>query len=828
MEKRFFPLILWVIFIRFFCLQESGVAATIENRYIFIDLSKADDGWAIASDINNKGEIVGTFIGPTGMRSRGFLYSEGRRTDLSVGPWTLLYAINNVGQVVGASGPALSQFQPFLRHETSTRLLGSLSDTDSTVPSDMNDLGEIIISTLNGGKSSVFRNGAIQGFRDLGGRGRLTGINNSGQIVGGYEATTGFHAFLYQDGHILDLDPNRQYSIANSINEQGDIVGDRGAGAGAKAFLFSNGRLTDIPMLGGRSWALKINTHQQIVGYTDKKVNGSSWCAILYENDTAKDLNELAINLPSGVALAKANSINDVGQIVGEAKMPSGDTHAFLLNPISRPLREEIAQSIPVKPVYGPFPVREPSKDKLVVLTHGWINRFFSPLSPGNESWLDSMSNNLARKLSQSGQSDWQVFAYKWVDAAWKFAALDTLQPAQQEGVNLGSAVAIQGWKHVHLIGHSAGAQLIHEAAQWIKARGITVHCTFLDPYTGNDEERVKLYGEGTDWSENYFSHDVTGGSTEQLLKHAYNVDVTRLGPKRTLARFRSSETGEMEICTQTIKYHSWPVDFYVNTITNALPGDEYKGFGFPLSKAGGNWHLATNNYLVGNTVATKLGEDDPDCDPSQNLNQFSGSNTTVNPIEFPTFQSFTGKVEKTPDAFKLFSGSPVWLNFAIYNTNTVNTIEFKCLFSSDAGAAGLLRVFWDTNIIGAIDETLARPALAKYQFAIPSISIGSVHTLGFRLDTFSDVQSITTITNLNLRQFGASKQAALAVERKTQEQWVYRILGEPGFDYIIEVSTDLSEWTEIATVETRFGEGFFRDLSAETAHTRYYRAFAR
>jgi probable HAF family extracellular repeat protein len=93
--------------------------------------------------------------------------------------------------------------------------------------------------------------------------------------------------------------------------------------------------VTDLGTLGGfDSGASGINASGQVVGWANT-ASGSQGCCIsgdafLYSNGIMTDLNSL-LPANSGWSLLQATAINDSGQIVGS----NGQSHAFLLNPIS-------------------------------------------------------------------------------------------------------------------------------------------------------------------------------------------------------------------------------------------------------------------------------------------------------------------------------------------------------------------------------------------------------------------------------------------------------------------------------------------------------------
>jgi len=93
------------------------------------------------------------------------------------------------------------------------------------------------------------------------------GINDAGQVVGGYsDATNHEHGFLYSGGTFTTLALSAD-TLAYGINDAGQIVGDYFDGSASHGFLYSGGTFTtlDDPCGTGTS-AHGINAAGQIVG----------------------------------------------------------------------------------------------------------------------------------------------------------------------------------------------------------------------------------------------------------------------------------------------------------------------------------------------------------------------------------------------------------------------------------------------------------------------------------------------------------------------------------------------------------------------------------
>jgi probable HAF family extracellular repeat protein len=243
------------------------------------------------------------------MQSLGLLpgYPAGGYTGI-FGPSTAATGINDSGQIVGSAffvtGGILTYPPPPAPH--AFLYSGAV----------MQDLG-----TFPGGSQS-----------------EATGINDSGQVVGYADNSSGSeHAFLVSGGTMRDLGtlPGGSNSYATAINNSGQVVGyGDGSDGNQHAFLYSGGAMQELTFPGAwETLALGINNRGQVVG--EAHIAGANMGAFLYSNGAMVDLN--SVTAARGWILEQATGINDSGEIVGYGVNPSGQTDAFLLTPTPEP-----------------------------------------------------------------------------------------------------------------------------------------------------------------------------------------------------------------------------------------------------------------------------------------------------------------------------------------------------------------------------------------------------------------------------------------------------------------------------------------------------------
>ncbi len=128
------------------------------GSFLFVEPS------GIARDVNNRGELVGNFGGSDDGSGRAFLYTHGARLDLGNlgGTFARANAVNNLGQVVGVTGPSwfVAEGQKAFIYDGGVvgsvmkdlnTMVTAVAGRVLTEATDINDAGQIVtIGKLNG------------------------------------------------------------------------------------------------------------------------------------------------------------------------------------------------------------------------------------------------------------------------------------------------------------------------------------------------------------------------------------------------------------------------------------------------------------------------------------------------------------------------------------------------------------------------------------------------------------------------------------------------------------------------------------------------------
>ena len=492
------------------------------------------------------------------------------------------------------------------------------------------------------------------------------------------------------------------------------------------------------------------------------------------------------------------------------------------------------------------------SHDSLVVVTHGRTVE-----SPQQHEWITNLAAAIRDKTG--GSANWAVHTWAWSSAygrretaggPLRIAAVNQGGYLGREIFRAADALAGKKWRHVHLIGHSAGSILIDRAAKTFKslAPDTSVHCTFLDPFVGSlGSEIDNLGGGGIDWSDNYFANEPLWGLwTGGRLQDAFNVDVTRLDPDVRWAAINDFGTAGSTPAVAVATTHGWPYRFYLATVQGEVSGS--RGTGVPMSMEVGGWNPQGTDRRRGQPPLVLNAETELRWVEQQVPASWGAS------LDFSMLpQAFDGQgsLDTSQGGFRLavrlgdgagsgLAGPSSGLHsavpadsasvqFVLEPTNRVNVVSLGLRFPSSPPGEGQLSVLWGTNLVAFFDERAWASTATAHTFELDEPADAGTHVLGFVLTGFGGKRTAVVVTNVVCGYVGAPHPISLAwAERSSPTNDLQLSLrASPGFDYDILVSTNLEVWQILGSIGIGASKSdvAFTDPSTAGQPRRFYRA---
>lgn len=282
-------------------------------------------GWGdfahgLDGSISENGIVAGSYYDYATERRYGYTWREGVLSKFEALPHTSVFVngVNNSGTVVfsASDGPGTN----YHGYTYASGVITPLAEQDGVAGSwayAINNSGTVVGSGLASPP-------AIPGTT-------LTAISDSGMAAG--LGANG--AFLFDGTQTVAISPAGWQAITPfGINDAGAVVGmARPDGEWyARSFLFQDGVMTDLGMthpLGTVAW--DVNNLGMVVGNSPEP----DGIAYLHMGGVTYTLNSL-IDPAYGLTITSATSINDMGQIVGQAcGGPRNGCTAVLLDPLS-------------------------------------------------------------------------------------------------------------------------------------------------------------------------------------------------------------------------------------------------------------------------------------------------------------------------------------------------------------------------------------------------------------------------------------------------------------------------------------------------------------
>ena len=202
---------------------------------------------AIAEFINERGQVAGTSLLDSTVNSNTgnptqhpFLWEDGKMKDLGTMGGTLVLGVNHLndrGEVAGVMTTAGDQtFHPFLWNGRTMKDLGTLGG-DFGGANWVNDAGDVVgfaADQTGAFFAFLWKHGVVANLGAVDGDpcSAAFAINSKKQVVGSSEKCDGtfVHAFLWEDGQIIDLNKfvpsgfGVQLTAAPAINDRGEIA----------------------------------------------------------------------------------------------------------------------------------------------------------------------------------------------------------------------------------------------------------------------------------------------------------------------------------------------------------------------------------------------------------------------------------------------------------------------------------------------------------------------------------------------------------------------------------------------------------------------------
>jgi probable HAF family extracellular repeat protein len=304
-------------------------------RWTIAEIGAFGSTGSSANAINNRGQVVGAsnkaIAGHIAEVSRCFIWESGAMQDIGTPSFDTCQAfgITDRGTVVAWTGYG---DQAWLWKD------GQWTYAAPGIPLAINRFDAIVGSYWNGAgyRGYYARDGVLAAIGTLGGNGsNASSLNDKGFVVGSAsvdDARGVSHAFVWKDGVMTDLGtlPGKEDSHATDINNNGVIVGySTTTWVDRTAFIADvKGGMRALLRSSGWSHPTAINDRGAVVGLANDR-------GFLYDDGTLLYLDSIPQARSAGWTNLAPLDINDRGWIVGTGSH-NGQRRSFVLIPRDR------------------------------------------------------------------------------------------------------------------------------------------------------------------------------------------------------------------------------------------------------------------------------------------------------------------------------------------------------------------------------------------------------------------------------------------------------------------------------------------------------------
>jgi len=327
-------------------LAAASAAHRAQVRFSVRDLGPA---YAVTSDaslgINDRGMVVGT-RGASSDQRTGFVFEHGRFTEVG-SPELSLRAVNATGLAVGGMYSPTQPARAISYYKGVVTDLGTLEGGTDSWSWAVNDRGVAVGDARVAGvyHAAAFHEGKVFDLGTLGLGSYANGINDHGDVVGGWQDYDGsWHGFIVpRGGSIQDFGEATGMSgvgSADKINNGGTVCGSAGFPTGYHGFLWREGTVTDLGDLGfWWSVCMDVSDSGMAVGAAGVDWYGSAAASFWSAEEGMIDLNtRIPADVAARVYLWWGSGINSVGQITAWGwDFAEGANKAYLLSPVGCP-----------------------------------------------------------------------------------------------------------------------------------------------------------------------------------------------------------------------------------------------------------------------------------------------------------------------------------------------------------------------------------------------------------------------------------------------------------------------------------------------------------